>query len=281
VLDLTRRTFHMPISKCRMCLKRKQLVSSHLLPGALYKFVEPPDGAPIFFSSEVVLASSRQLQYPLLCLDCERVLNSNGENWFIPQLARTDGEFPFFDLLTKNPPVVTDAESRCYAAAQNPEIQTARVVHFAMGIFWKAAIHSWRGASDEPLIDLGIHVEPIRKYLVGEGNLPADTVLMVGILPKPVKHIALYQPYQGSSETKNNFLFYVPGVEFSLLLGQQVTSEQRTVCFSANPNKPVVVVDFSPMLREIFQDVTKAAHKAANVKKFFKKPEPNQGFSRD
>ena len=132
-----------------------------------------------------------------------------------------------------------------------------------------------KGASDSPLIDLGRHVEPIRKYLLGDESWPADAVLMVGILPKPVKHIALYQPYQGSSEAKNNFLFYVPGVEFTLLLGQEITREQRTACFLANPNNPVIVVDFSPMLREIFRDVTKDAHRAANVQKLFKKPKTN------
>ncbi|MGB8801415.1 MAG: hypothetical protein WCC97_12060 [Candidatus Acidiferrales bacterium] len=265
----------MTIGKCPMCLKTKQPVSSHLLPAALYRFVDPPDGDPIFFSSEVILASSRQLQHPLLCFDCEHILNSKGENWFVPQLARIDGEFPFFDLLTAYSPVVSDGDSSCYAAAQNPQIDVASVVHFAMGIFWKAAIHSWKGASDSPLIDLGRHVEPIRKYLLGDESWPADAVLMVGILPKPVKHIALYQPYQGSSEAKNNFLFYVPGVEFTLLLGQEITREQRTACFSANPNNPVIVVDFSPMLREIFRDVTKDAHRAANVQKLFKKPETN------
>lgn len=261
----------MVMQKCPMCLETKDVVSSHLIPAALYKFCDPPGGDPVAFNSQLVIETSRQMQYPLLCSGCEDTLNKNGELWMIPLFASLDGTFPFYDLLTSMPPALVDGDAKVYLAAYNPRIDVAKVIHFAMGIFWKAAVHSWIGGRTEPLIDLGDQTERIRKYLRGEGKLPDETVLMVGVLPKPVKHIAFTAPYQGSSRDKNNFLFYALGIEFTLLVGNSINQEQRGAAFSANPGRPALLVDFEPMLRDIVIDVTKDARKASNVKKYLQK----------
>lgn len=261
----------MPIQKCPLCVVTKDVVSSHLMSSALYKLCTPPGGRPIAFNSEIVLESSRELQHPLLCFDCEDILNKGGEEWMLPLFAQFNGSFPFYDLLAQEPPAVVDGHVKVYAAAKNPRLDTAKMTHFAMGMFWKAAVHSWRGGKKEPLIDLEPYTEEIRKYLRSEAAFPVEAILTVGVVPPPVKHVAFTLPYKGSSKAGNNFVLYALGIEFTLLIGKAITEEQRSASFTANPAGPIIVVDFQPMMQEIAVKVIKGAHKAKNVEKYLTK----------
>lgn len=262
----------MPVQLCPMCQVTKDVVSSHLIPAALYKECRLPGGFPIVFNSKLAYESSRQMQSPLLCLDCEDVLNKGGENWMVPLFARSDGSFGFHDLLTSAPPAVVDGDARGYFAATNPQICSEKLIHFAMGVFWKAAVHAWIPGEQRSLIDLREYAEPIRRYLRGDGPYPSEVTLTVGILPKPVTHLAISVPYQGSNAKVTNFLFYAVGIEFALLVGKGVTDEERQGSLSGNPGRPIIVVDFSPMLRDITAEVMKTAHKARNIQKYLKRP---------
>jgi hypothetical protein len=212
------------------------------------------------------------MQAPLLCLDCEDILNKGGENWMIPLFAKADGSFGFHDLLTSVPPAAVVDDARVYFAANNPQIQCDKVVHFAMGVFWKAAFHPWIPGGKEPLIDLREYAQPIRRYLRGEAPYPDEMILNVGVLPTPVRHLAINAPYQGSHATVTNFLFYAVGIEFALLVGKGITDEEKEGSLTDNPGRPIIEVDFSPMLRDITADVMKTAHKAKNIQKYLKKP---------
>lgn len=258
--------------RCPLCQETKEIVSSHLIPAALYDYCRPPGGNPVAFNSELVIETSRQQQHPLLCRECEELLNKNGENWIVPLFARLDGSFPFYDLLTRMAPAVVDGDSAMYAAARNPEIDTEKLIHFAMGIFWKAAVHSWSGSRSEPLIDLGPYAEPIRKYLKGENALPKGIVLMIGVLRKPVKHIAFNAPYRGSASDWHNFLLYILGIEFTILVGKAVGPEEREASFSGNPERPILLGDFVSVIQDIAVAVMKKARKAKNVEKYLKRP---------
>ena len=97
--------------KCKLCLLEKALCDSHLIPRAAYDYCRPPDGNPLVANSKLIIESSRQLQYPLLCQDCEHVLNDGGEDWVVPLFARYDGTFKFFDFLKVMTPDATDRKS--------------------------------------------------------------------------------------------------------------------------------------------------------------------------
>jgi hypothetical protein len=130
---------------CKLCLLNKPLCDSHLLPRAAYDYCRPPVGNPLVANSELIIESSRQLQYPLLCEACEGVLNDGGEDWVVPLFARYGGGFGLFDLLKIMTPDGTENGYDGYSAAKNKEIKADRLIHFALGIFWKAAVHSWTG----------------------------------------------------------------------------------------------------------------------------------------
>jgi hypothetical protein len=260
----------MPIQKCPLCLEIKQVVSSHLMPARMYEYCNPPGGHPISVSSELVIESDRQLQDYLLCRNCEDNLNKGGEMWLLPLLSRYKGPFPFYDLLTKFLPDVIDGDAAGYAAVKNPEIHSDKLIHFAMGVFWKAAVHSWSGSRTEPMIDLGPYAEPIRKFLRGEADFPEHTALTIGVLPPPAQLISFHNPYQGSKKEWHNFLFYVSGIEFCLAVGKAVDATVRETCFACNPAHPIIVVDFSADIQRIISSVWAKAHKAKNVQKWLR-----------
>ena len=86
-----------------------------------------------------------------------------------------------------------------------------------------------------------------------------------------VQHISFTLPYQGSALARNNFLFYALGIEFTLLISDSITAEQRAASFSGNPRQPILVVNFAPMVQKIAVQVMKKAHKAKNVQKYLNK----------
>jgi hypothetical protein len=260
-----------PIQRCPLCLNIKPVVKSHLIPQALYDYCRPPGGNPIAIRSDLVIESSRQVQDYLLCLDCEECLNEGGETWITPLLARREGPFPFYELLTKVAPDVVDGDLKGYATANNPDIYPDKLTHFAMGIFWKAAIHSWRGDTSEPSIDLGPYAEPIRKYLKGESGFPDRMALVIGVLPAPVKEISFHNPYRATSADYHLFLFYTLGIEYSLAVGKGVSAQLRESSFACHPARPILLFDFSHDIRAIVGQAMTTAHKAKNVQRWLQK----------
>jgi hypothetical protein len=241
------------------------------MPRALYDYCRLPDGDPVVWSRDVIIQSGRQLQHPLLCHDCEGLLSRNGENWVLPRLATNEGAFPFFDILKKVPPDVVEGGSGMYAAARNPEMDTTSLTHFAMGIFWKASVHSWRANDTAPLIDLGEYGESVRSFLLAQPAFPEEMVLIVGVSPPPVEMTAFCYPYRGSEPDYQNFLFYVPGIEFALLVGRGIPAEKKQCCFASHPLRPILASDLSEALKAVFQSTVKNAHRAKNVTRYLPK----------
>ncbi len=237
----------------------------------LYDLCRPPDGDPVFFSSQVIMSSGRQLQHPLLCEDCDGSLSRKGEGWLLPLLATIKGAFPFFDILQRVPPDVADGDSKMYATSRNPEIDTAKLTHFAMGVFWKASVHSWSGNETTRLIELGKYGESVRTFLLGQSPFPPDIVLTIGAVPPPVKTICFCYPYRGSEREYHNFLFYVPGLEFALLVGGRVPARSRQSCFATSPLHPILACDLSSTIKSVVRTATKKAHRAENIVRYLKK----------
>ena len=52
-------------------------------------------------------------------------------------------------------PIYSDEEREVFSTAANPNVDTAKLIHFAIGLFWKASAHSWRSKESEPAIALG------------------------------------------------------------------------------------------------------------------------------
>jgi hypothetical protein len=262
----------MKLGICKLCLRNRQLVDSHLMSRGLYDLCKTPDDDPIFVSGKVIMQSSRQVKHLLLCEECDRGLSRDGESWVLPLLAKIDGTFPLFDLLRTVTPDVTDGDLRGYAASRIPEIDCPKLTHFATGVFWKASAHSWMGGDSAPLIDLGKYGESLRLFLRGEVPFPGKIALILGVIPPPVKTINFCYPYRGSASGHHNYLFHIPGIEFALLVGNTVPGEQRASCFASNPMHPIIVSGrISEAIKGVVRGASMTAHRAKNVVKYLGK----------
>lgn len=239
----------MPQAKCPLCLQTKEIVISHLIPAAMYKVLRERNSEPVQITSTRrstrAVQTSQQMQCPLLCLDCEGLLNRGGENWLLPLLANKGGVFPLRDILSTHEPSLEINQALVYEASRNPEIKVEKLAHFAMGIFWKASLHSWGVEPGELLINLGKYREQVRTYLRNETPFPEKIALLVAVLPASASKYAFCTPQLKSRGKYHLYTFYALGIQFVLLVGNCVNRKIKETCFVSNPAHPMLVNDFS------------------------------------
>jgi hypothetical protein len=209
--------------------------------------------------------TSRELQDLLLCKDCEEALNDGGESWLLPKLAEIDGRFPLLDILESGPPSYSSDGNIYYEATKNPEIPVEKITHFAMGVFWKASAHSWSGTEKNPLIQLGPYAEPLRLFLTGTGPYPDHMSLQVYVSPRDKLFIGLTNPFQGSASQCHNFIFLLPGMEFSLYVGKMMPEVARLCSFYEHPAHPILVHDIGKKATESGRKAASMARKSARI----------------
>lgn len=250
---------------CRLCLEDKQLVSSHLIPQAMYDYCRAADSEPIVMTSKVVMQTSRQVQHPLLCKDCEDALNRGGENWLLPLLATLDKKFPLLDVIERFEPDEIDGELLVYAASRNPAIEIEKLIHFAIGVFWKSSIHSWRGDKTESQIELGPYRERVRTFLLGETPFPQNIGLVLAVTPRETALVSFSIPYRNPERACHGFTFHIPGIVFALSVGKKLGPNMPLICFATNSAHPILVADFSPDIRSLGAAVFGKARKSRKL----------------
>jgi len=226
------------------------------MPGALYDICNPPGFDPIKVTSTVVMPTSRQTQDYVLCADCEDLLNKTGETWVIPRLATYEKRFALYEMLIREPPLFDTGDITVYPAARIPEIDVEKITGFAMGIFWKASVHSWLGGVSDPRIELGPYSEAVREYLCQEAPFPRNMALMVTVCPLSTAMIAFHDPHETERmDGWRSFACYVPGVQFLLGVGKRLSDEIRDFCFATRPEHPLLVSEhMSRKVNEMFSD---------------------------
>jgi hypothetical protein len=267
------------INKCPLCTLDKEIVNSHLVPHAMWKRCKAPDSEPILLTSKSMVQTSKEVTTYLLCSDCEGLLNNGGEQWLLPKLAFVDGRFPLLDILRSSPPLFQDPDLTIYAGTTNPKIEVDKLVHFALGVFWKASVDDWDIEHGENLIELGKHTEEIRAFLKEGAPFPQDIVLHLTVSPPPTTLLAFYLPFEAEPVTglRDNFklfYFYVCGVLFNLAVGSDITHELKGICLQSSPQHLILVQDVSEKVKAPFQEAGRTAKKTANVMKYMNKPKP-------
>jgi hypothetical protein len=225
-----------PIDICKMCLQKKELVCSHLMPASLYDYCRKGKHSPIMMGGGIVLPTDRQTQDYLLCSACEGILNRGGETWVADKLATWERTFPLYDLLTSVAPEFDEGGMTVFSAVNNAQIKVDNLIHFALGLFWKASVHSWKGDTTDPRIELGPYSETIRLWLRGEGEFPKYLYLVL-VVEKPARaQIAMIDPYEGVREGGRTHFFHAPGVLFMMALGQMVDESVRALAINSAGN---------------------------------------------
>ena len=200
------------------------------------------------------MPTDRQTQAPLLCGKCKDLLNKGGEKWILDELATWERSFPLYDLLVKTPPLFDEDSMVVYLADRSPYIEVSKLIHFALGLFWKASLHSWRKLNSDPRIELGPYSEEIRKWLLGVGDFP-QFLYLVMVVEKPERaQMTMNDPYEGVRQGWRTHFVHVPGVLFMMALGKTVDESVRALAIN-NSGNPINVSealtgDFEKLMAE-------------------------------
>ena len=216
---------------------------SHLIPAALYAYCRQGDHRPISFANGVLIPSDRQTQDYLLCHDCEDILSRGGEAWMGDKLATWSRTFPLYDLVAKQPAIINESDITVHSVTDGSEISVQKLTHFALGIFWKASVHSWRGGESAPQIELGPYSDKLRKWVRGELRFPTHMYLIVEISRPGRAQIAFTAPYEGKRGGWHSYFLHLPGMMFALAVGRTVDQVWRELCFWNNSAHPILVCD--------------------------------------
>ena len=130
---------------CKLCRSEEDLLDCHLISAAVSKLLrarQNPNPNPLVVTPDWIGQTSEQVSAHEFCRKCEDIFNERGEQWVLPRLASLDG-FPLHDMLLKAQPFFRREELSAYHASDIPDFDKAKIVHFAMAIFWKASVRDW------------------------------------------------------------------------------------------------------------------------------------------
>jgi len=247
-----------------MCRKEAKLIKSHLLSSGIFPLCQNENREHISVTWDVMRPTQMETKEYLLCSPCDNSLNTNGEHYVLPLLSRLGGSFLLYDRLVKQEPLEKTQHMTVYAAAENPEIDVAKLIHFGIGILWKASTCPF-GNGDSPRIDLSDEDrEAMRRYLVGEAELPNHMALAVAVESGPVRYPATIDPRPGDNTEFKNFFFYVPGVMFQLYIGKNVRSAKGAYSINLNPKGSVMMIELAKTVRG---NMSKGSRDARKTKK--------------
>jgi hypothetical protein len=222
------------------------------MPAFLYDYCRIENHSPVQVGGGIMLPTDRQTQAHLLCCDCEDLLNKGGEKWISGKLATWERSFPFYDCLTSVRPLFDEDGMAVYLGAQNSKIGVKQLTHFALGIFWKASVHSWKKDSRDPQIDLGPYSDEIRKWLSKAGQFPTHLHLTVVVEKPETAQITINSPYEGIRKYSwRSYFFHVPGILFMMSLGKTVDENTRAIAITSAGNP----INISQRLTNSFQSL--------------------------
>lgn len=233
----------MRYGQCKLCLEDGELQRSHLIPAGVFRSLRSEGEDPTAFTAKKIVQTSRQFQAHLLCRVCEDRLNKGGETYVLKNMARRvpDSAFPLFDFVNQGTVCDADDDCRIYDTSNVPEIDAAKLGHFALGMIWKTSARDWVGVDGySRRLELGIYAEPIRRYLLGAEPFPRNCFVHVFVWPdKSSVSYGTYLPRRHPVRQSHVYSYYLPGITFCIYVGKGVAQEQRELCCYSNERKPI------------------------------------------
>lgn len=173
------------VGVCALCgpdiSGEKILRLSHFLPKAVYRYfnrfklegtsllIRPKEDAKVF-------SMGTQVAQYLLCDACELLMTKQGEDYYLSKIMKIDvqaeTQSPVYKILFHElVPIWRPINERYPGAILNagsamlPGIESQKLYHFVVGMFWKATFEGWKHCPPMPL-DASV-VEQMRRFLLG------------------------------------------------------------------------------------------------------------------
>jgi hypothetical protein len=233
---------------CRLCHECRRLCESHLLPRGVYtRSRGPNDTAPLIVSAKGERPSQHQYKQHLLCRPCEKRFNDHGEKYVLELMSDRKQKFQLLDILNRSHVTTKGHRWSQFSAEHTPTVDRAKLAYFAISVFWRASVATWRDADGLPEIhiDLGKRYnEAIRQYLLGETDVPKLAFLVLYVCSDSVSARQSFAP-ANNGRTKVGKLtgFLVRGLEFNFGIGNSVQSFQRNLSLTNSESQWIHLKD--------------------------------------
>ncbi len=244
----------MPIGECGLCLKKRELKLSHLLPRKMFEKLQNPTGKvrdPVVITATITSSTSRQPREYFLCGRCEDRFNKRGEAYVLNQMCNRDR----FRLLERLKVAVNFEFTPREGTYSGPQvgIDTEKMAYFALSVVWRAAARSWRlPFRNTPYqIEVGAYQERLRRYLLGVDSFPSEVAVIVTACTDHESQNMAYEPTPATNTLNRSSSFQVfglltCGIHFFVVLGKAYPESMMNLCCFSSKRKLI-------FMREITQ----------------------------
>lgn len=212
------------LQTCGLCHDSVEIQNSHLLPAWCYRrVIEDCDALqPVHITKNSAVFSSEQVREYLLCKSCEDRFGKI-EDKAERLTRRRNGRQLVFQNLT----YIGGSTGHLYEL----DAETAGVLsHFAVSVIWRAHAMG-RGC------ELGPYAEKFCRYLLGQGDFPADAVLTIMVLEATELGVDpkswLTDPASTRADGFRIHGFIACGLAFRLFVGQKLPAEFKIACLAS------------------------------------------------
>jgi hypothetical protein len=252
---------------CALCRHTGDLCDSHLIPKALYRLLLAKDRAsnpnPVFVAPGVRLQTSFQATRHLLCHHCEQRLHRGGEDWVLRHCYRGCGRFRLRELLRASKPLHAENNFTIYRGSTIPGLSIGALTFFCVSVFWRASVCDWKSSGRKyQSISLGrTYQEEIRRYLLGTGDLPTCSSILVIASALSTPPLVFSFPQTMRVNSRYCHTLHIPGLMFQLSLGRQSEPGETESCIVRSPFHPIFecIHGDARLQRGIFKSMGKIA----------------------
>ena len=160
-------------------------------------------------------------------------------------VSQQDGTFPLLEMLRNAPSRIPGPAWTTYTIRDTPKIDRDRLAYFAMSVFWRASVHTWKMANGETTsIRLGKkYDEEIRQYLVGDISIPRNTSLIVSVCTDKTSQRSFFAPSENGKTKDRSVGFGARGIMFFLRMTNTPLLFQRRLSMVNNPDSIITTYD--------------------------------------
>jgi hypothetical protein len=222
--------------ECGLCGNVGDLRESHLMPAAVYKLIRDPIYPnPVIVSQKSSFSGAHQVAAHFLDEDCEQRF-ARHEGYVVPQCVQVDGGFKLRELLQTASPSYVYSDSKAYDVQSLLGEKIEHYLYFAASIIWRASARQWKNKNEEIVkISLGsMYDQQFRLYLLDRGTFPKNSRLLISVSEDSSLHRQIIFPYTNKIDGVFRHDFYIPGIRFTLLLGNHAPIKFDAVSLNGN-----------------------------------------------
>jgi hypothetical protein len=138
-------------------------------------------------------------------------------------------------------PILFGPEGGAYDASQVRGIDIDKLVYFSASVIWRASLRQWQIQKQvyKPIQIRSRYQEELRLFLLGQEGFPQNAVSVVYVSTSELPPLTAGFPDSLLDGDKEVHRFYIPGLWFHLVLGDDLPDDTRKMCILRSPVHPI------------------------------------------